>query len=122
MKVIYLASPYRSSPQFGYKSEFGLFSNWMSAHEISRRIWKLGAACISPVSNTFCFSGQDIQDEIFIEGDLEIISRCDAVLLNDNWQTSKGCTAEMEFAEANNIKVFALDDWEDFVNFVKDKK
>ncbi len=55
--------------------------------------------------NTAFFGGA-APDDIWLEGDLEILRRCDAVLCVDGWQSSKGATAEVGEARQRSIPVF----------------
>jgi len=73
---------------------------------MARRIWKMGAACISPCSNTHNFGGMDVLEAHWLNGDLEILNRCDAIFLNDGWEYSVGSIAEKEFANGHGIPIF----------------
>lgn len=72
---------------------------------MARKIWKSGFACISPCSNTAFFGGEG-DDDLWLRGDLEILKRCDAILLNKGWEYSSGCLTEKRFAEEIGIPVF----------------
>jgi len=89
--VIYLASPYRA------RDEWGVWTNIVSAHIAAKQIWNKGHACISPVSNT-AFMGEMDDFNKWMRGDLEILSRCDAICLNFGWKNSVGCG--LEYAKA----------------------
>ena len=91
MKVIYLASPYRA------KDEWGVWTNIVSAHLAAKQLWSKGWACISPVSNT-SFMGEVGDFNKWMDGDLEILSRCDALCLNYGWERSEGCRMEHDKA------------------------
>jgi hypothetical protein len=100
MKVIYIAGPYRS------KSEYGVYENIHVAGLYAIQVWKLGGVAICPHKNTAFFGGVDeIPDSAWLDGDLEILSRCDAVYVTYNWIESSGARAEVEFAKAHNIPV-----------------
>ena len=89
--VIYLASPYRG------RDEWAVWTNIVSAHIAAKQIWNKGHACISPVSNT-AFMGEMDDFNKWMRGDLEILSRCDAICLNFGWEKSEGC--RMEYSKA----------------------
>lgn len=59
----------------------------------------MGAVAICPHKNSAYMGGALKSDDIFIQGDLEILNRCDAVLFLTGWETSSGCNAEMEHAK-----------------------
>lgn len=111
MKVIYLASPYRAA------DEWTLRDNVDKAHRKAREIWLAGFACISPVSNTAHFGSHEVEDALWILGDIEILKRCDALFLNDGWQKSRGCRRERIEAEEKGMPIFedmeSLRQWEE---------
>lgn len=51
-----------------------------------------------------------LSDEIWLAGGLELLRRCDAVVLVDNWQYSTGAIAEVRLALSLDIPVFCS--WE----------
>jgi len=59
---------------------------------------------ICPQMNTAHFDG--IPSEIFYAGDLDILERCDAVLMAGGWERSFGARMERIHALRNNIPVF----------------
>jgi len=99
MKIVYLASPYRN------ESEFEVYQNIHRAQKVARQIWALGLVCISPCGNTAFFSGIDIPESEWLDGDLEILRRCDALFANEGWENSLGCTAEMSFARSRGLPI-----------------
>ena len=94
MKVVYLIGPYRSD------TEYGVHLNIQDAERQALQIWKLGAACICPHKNTAYFGGACL-DEVWLEGDLEIMRRCDAVYCGVGDNRSVGGQAEL--AEARRF-------------------
>ena len=116
MKLVYLASPYRS------KDEWGLHQNIHHAHKAARQIWQISSlVCISPCSNTAFFGGDDIPDSVWLEGDIEILRRCDALFLNEGWENSSGCIDEKTFAEKIGLPVFTtLDDLQEWAICARD--
>ncbi len=75
---------------------------------VALELWRMGAAVICPGKNTFLFDGA-LKREAWLKGDLEIIDRCDAVVLAPGWHDSEGATAEYAHACDRSIPVF---DWE----------
>lgn len=90
-KVIYLSHPYRSA------TEWGVWCNIQSAHTYAKQLWRKGWAVISPVSNT-AFMGDTDDFDVWMSGDLEILSRCDAIAMSPGWERSEGC--RMEYSKA----------------------
>jgi len=99
--IIYIAGAYRADTPEGIKA------NIQKAREVALEVWKAGHTAICPHLNTANFEEYaDLSHERYIQGDLEIISRCDAVLLMDNWQTSRGAKQEKAYAESRGIPVY----------------
>lgn len=99
MKVGYVAGPFRG------KSHWEVHENIRRAERLALEVWQLGAACICPHTNTIHF--QDAApDDVWLEGDLVIIKRCDFVIMTPDWERSLGATAERNFALKQQIPVF----------------
>jgi len=96
MKIIYVAGPYRG------KSEREVFHNIVRAREAALKLWDEGWAVICPHTNSMFMGSRLGGDEAFIEGDLEILRRCDIVYFLKGWQKSKG--ASLEWEEATKLK------------------
>ena len=99
MKLVYIAGPYRG------ESEWQVVQNIRRAEGLALAVWKLGAACICPHKNTALFGGA-AEDSVWLEGDLEMMRRCDAVLCTDNWALSSGARDEVALAKQLGIPVF----------------
>jgi nucleoside 2-deoxyribosyltransferase len=100
MKVIYIAGPFRAD------NAWEIEQNIRRAECLALEVWKAGAAAICPHTNTRFFQGVAL-DEVWLKGDIEIMRRCDAVLLTANWEISSGARAERKEAKALGIPVFA---------------
>lgn len=101
MKVVYIAGPFRASS--GWEIE----QNIRRAECLALEVWRAGFAVICPHTNTRFYSGA-APDEIWLEGDLELLRRCDAVLLLPKWRESSGTCAEVTEAMKCGIHVFDL--------------
>jgi nucleoside 2-deoxyribosyltransferase len=98
--LIYLAGPYRSKDGFA-----GVERNIHKAKQAAQEFWKHGFAVICPHANTAFMDGTVSADE-FIAGDLEMVSRCDAVIMLKGWVDSEGAKQEFDFANKNGIYVW----------------
>lgn len=99
MKVIYIAGPYRGP------SAWAIAENIRHAERLALKVWLLGAAAICPHANTAHF--QDAApDAVWLDGDLEILTRCDALLTTADWARSTGAKAEVLFALDHGIPVY----------------
>lgn len=99
MKVVYIAGPFRGP------NAWEVECNIRRAEALALEVWRMGVAVICPHTNTRFFDGA-APDKVWLEGDLEILKRCDAVLMTWDWAKSQGATAERHFAELHKIPVF----------------
>ncbi len=91
MRVVYIAGPYRA------KTERGLEQNIRRAEDAALDCWVKGWAAICPHKNTAHFGGA-CEDRVWLEGDLELLRRCDAVLMIEGWERSEGARGEYALA------------------------
>lgn len=97
MKVVYTAGPIRSK-----NGPWGVHLNVQQAREIAKELWDEGFAVVCPQTNTeHMDSAGHSNVEMFLRGDKEIITRCDAVIMLPGWEESDG--ARKEFAFAHDI-------------------
>lgn len=99
MKVIYVAGPYRAP------TPWQTLLNIRVAQEAALEIWKRGAVALCPHANTALFDGE-APDAVWLEGDHELLRRCDAVFMSRGWSTSAGARTEKELA--NSLKMMVL--------------
>lgn len=97
--VVYVAGPFRG------RSAWEIECNIREAEALSLECWRRGFPTICPHANTR-FIHEALPDEAYLRGDLEILLRCDALLLTPRWMLSAGARAERKFAEENGIPVF----------------
>lgn len=99
MKVVYIAGPFRAV------NAWEIEQNIRRAEQLALTIWRMGAAVICPHTNTRFFQGA-APDHVWLLGDLEILRRCDAVMMAPGWEHSEGAQAEREYAAQHKIPVF----------------
>lgn len=99
MIVVYIAGPYRSPHAWGIEQ------NIRVAELASLQVWQLKAVPICPHTMTRYFQGT-LPDAVWLAGDLELVRRCDAVVMVGMWEQSQGARAEKAYAEAKDIPVF----------------
>lgn len=87
MQVVYISGAYRAP------TLQGILDNIRLAEKVAIEYWKKGYAVICPHKNTALFDGE-CADDIWLDGDLEIISRCDIVVMLPFWEYSKGAVVE----------------------------
>ncbi|MHB8483531.1 MAG: DUF4406 domain-containing protein [Nitrospiria bacterium] len=99
MKLVYIAGKYRSK-----EGPSGIWDNIQFARQYAIKYWKSGHAVICPHMNTSMLDGVGT-DDIFLNGDKEMLKRCDAIVMIPGWQESEGACAELECAKENNLEV-----------------
>ena len=108
MKLVYVAGPYRGKSRNKLINKLQVIRNIIEARMVARDLWKQGYAVICPHSNTALFDGS-VPDETVLKGDIEILSKCDLVVLIKNWYKSSGTKDEIEFAKYVGISVYEWD-------------
>ncbi len=107
-KCIYVAGPYRSA------TEAGVDRNIRRAARLAQRVWQLGCVAVCPHRNSSWLGGV-VSDEWILDGYLELLSRCDAVILTAKWKESQGTLAEIDYARKFDLPIFldlkALAQW-----------
>ena len=98
-KIVYIAGPYRAD------SEWEVKQNIDRAEAVALKYWRAGYAVFCPHKNS-SFMGGSCPDETWLEGGLEILKRCDAIVMMSGWGNSRGSCKEIELARELNIPVF----------------
>lgn len=101
MKVIYIAGKYRGP------NAWAVEQNIRAAEEVAARVWAAGHVALCPHANSRHMEGVASNDH-FLAGTLELMRRCDAVVLVPNWQDSAGARAEVAEAFRLGIEVIGL--------------
>ena len=96
MKLVYISGPY-SSPS---RNSAEVDLNIAKAKLVALKYWKLGYAVICPHMNTAHMDGQITWQE-FMEGDLEILKRCDMIVMLPGYERSVGSRIELHYAQAH---------------------
>lgn len=95
--VIYLAGKYRGNVK----------QNIADSRKVAIELWELGYNVICPHLNTANFEEDCmVANERYLEGDLDIVSRCDAVVVLPNSESSTGTQGEIIYAQSWGIPVY----------------
>jgi len=94
MKLVYIAGPYRAM------SENQVLLNIIQARSYALKYWRLGFAVICPHLNSAFMGEGPNTDDKFLEGGLELVRRCDVVVMIPGWKQSRGALTEHELARA----------------------
>lgn len=99
--LVYVAGPFRSP--YGFH---GIVQNIRRAEAVALELWLAGYTAVCPHLNTANFQ-DSLPDDVWLDGDLRILERCDAVFLVPGWESSSGTNAEIRHAKEIGIPVFA---------------
>jgi hypothetical protein len=98
MNIVFISGPYRA------ETKAGVGQNIKRAREAALRLWGADTAVICPHLNTAFFDGVQ-PDIVWLQGDLEILARCDAIYMLKGWKTSFGSVAEHQLATDLELEV-----------------
>lgn len=98
-RVAYVAGPYRAP------TARGVVENIRRAEAVALELWARGYVALCPHKNTALFDGA-LPDSAWLDGDLELLRRCDLVVCTEDYQRSSGARREVELAFELNIPVF----------------
>lgn len=99
MKVIYVAGPFRA------KTPWEIEQNIRDVEALALKIARYGAAPLCPHS-MYRYYQNSLPDEFWMEATLELMRRCDAVVLSLRWKGSAGSKGEREEALRLGLPVF----------------
>lgn len=99
MRLVYVAGPFRSlTPE-------GVEDNIRRAEAIGLEVARLGASPVIPHANTRSLHNH-IDEGFMLEATLELMRRCDALVLVEGWSESQGTRDEMCEAHFLGLPVF----------------
>lgn len=99
MKMVYIAGPFTAD------TAWDIEQNIRVAESMAYDIVRIGAFPVCPHANGRFFHGLQTPD-YWYEGTLELMRRCDGVMLVKNWQRSKGAVKEYEEAMKRHMPIF----------------
>lgn len=98
MHIVYVAGPYRAD------NAWEVERNIRRAEEVAFRVAEAGAMPLCPHSMTRYFDGT-LTDAHWLEGTMELLRRCDGVVMVRGWEESSGATKEKVHALTRGIPV-----------------
>ena len=101
LPLIYIAGPFRGP------TPYDVHRNVCAAESWGLTVARLGGYPVIPHTMTQHFDKQ-LTDEFWLEGTMEMLRRCDAVILMDSWRRSTG--AQAEATEARRLKIPVFED------------
>lgn len=105
-KVVYVGGPYRA------KDHWLIEKNIRAAEELALRVWATKrASAVCPHTMCRYYQGH-LEDDLWLNGLLDILSVCDALLLVDGWEKSEGTIEEIRLAQSLGMPIFySFDDF-----------
>ena len=101
MKVVYIAGPYKAATEFQVKL------NIRNAEIEALWVWFNDGVALCPHKNISGFGGaNDIPDDVWTAGNIELLKRCDALYAIGRYKESPEAVAEIHFAIEHHIPVF----------------
>ena len=104
MRVIYVSGHY-----LGDRTEWGIKQNIELAEKAARELWDEGWAVICPHKNSAFMGGlrenPDEDRRLWLDGDLELLRRCDTIFMVKGWETSRGANEELALAQQLGLEV-----------------
>lgn len=100
MKLVYLAGPYKA------ETSQAITHNILKAKDYAITLWQRGYAVICPHMNSAHF-GVHVDESVFLEAGILMLSRCDAIAVMPNSEASEGTQAEI--AEAKRLGMEFID-------------
>lgn len=77
------------------------------ARKVAIEVWEKGMVALCPHLNTAHFEADcSASYDDYLIGDIQLLARCDAILMLPNWQESNGACKEYEYARNNAIPVY----------------
>ncbi len=99
MKVVYVAGPFRAATPWLQEL------NVRAAEAAALELWQNGIVAVCPHTQTR-FYQHSAPDEVWLEGTLEMLRRCDAIFVLPDWQRSQGTQGEIREAQRLMLPVF----------------
>jgi len=105
MKIIYVAGKYNG------KTYSEIDDNIRKAEEVSIKLLAAGWCVITPHKNYSHYEiygavYESLDYKLFMQCDLEILSRCDALFAIEGWLDSPGAGQEIYLTKKKNIPIF----------------
>lgn len=99
MCVVYVAGPYRGPNPWAVEQNIRL------AEEVAFTVAQAGCTPLCPHS-MFRYFDKTLPDAFWLTATLELLDRCDVVLMVPGWRRSEGACDERKRAEEKGLPVF----------------
>jgi nucleoside 2-deoxyribosyltransferase len=99
MKVVYVAGPFRGDTPWQVEE------NIRMAERTGLRVALAGFVPLIP-HTMYRYFDKSAPDEFWLDGTIELLRRCDGIVMSVGWPMSSGSRAELEFAKEHGQRVF----------------
>jgi len=99
VKVLYVAGRYRGP------NAWVIEQNIRDAEHLALQVWAAGFVALCPHTMTRFYQGA-LPDAVWLAGDLELLRRCDGILMVPGWCESTGAQTERRFAADLDMPIF----------------
>jgi len=99
MRVIYIAGPYRAATQWGVEQ------NIRTAEAAMLQVAAMGLVPLCPHTMTRYMDGT-LTDDYWLMATMEMLRRCDGMLLCGDWEHSSGTLGECREARERGIPIY----------------
>ena len=94
------------SGKYDGKTQEIIKQNIEVARMVAVELWKMGYAVVCPHLNTGGMDNEGVPYKMLVKGYIEILTRCDAIILLPGWKDSKGAVAERQAAIENCVSIY----------------
>lgn len=99
MKLVYVAGPFTAP------TAWEIEQNVRKAEEVAFFVQGLGAMPVTPHANSRFFFGTNTP-RFWYEGTMELLKRCDGIIMGQRWKSSKGSVEEYNYAQSVSMPTF----------------
>lgn len=100
--LLYIAGPYRGA------TPWDVAEHVRAAERLGLRVARYGAVPVIPHS-MYAHFDQTLPDRFWLDATMEILRRCDGVVLLPTWERSQGAKAECDEAIRRRLPVWVAD-------------
>lgn len=104
--LCYVAGPYTATERFSREE------NIERARQVAIGLWRLGHVAICPHLNTARFEDElpEVAWRTWVDGGLRVLAVCNALVLTEHWQESRGARIERMCARIAGLSIY---EWPD---------
>ena len=99
MKALYIAGPFRGA------HAYEITQNVNRAEAVAIKVCRLGFLAVCPHTMYRNFQGA-MPDSFWLAASMQLLKRCDGIVLINNWENSAGSCSEYAWADENGLLVF----------------